>query len=445
MKNRLKISENGHYFQDAENIPFFWLGDTGWLMMTELTRDEMDLYLRRRSEQGFNVINCMAVPDAGVNPTKGGHFAFLDAFDITTPNEDYFKELDFIVERSAAYGLYLCLLPLFGSWDIPKLNLNSETAYQYGYWLGSRYNHMTHLIWVLGGDIYPERIPEGRECFDRMAEGIKGSMPLLTEDDWKKKCIMSYHPAGFIPEKHSSSLWFHDSPWLAYNAIQTYCFAWRVPNEIERDYRLLPSKPVVMAEPNYEGPLCYTQVSFQQYDHYRFPLYTSRQAWWSFLCGAAGYFLGNNHIWNFGRILKGAWQDHLDDPGVKLLLSMKHILVSLKWYKFEPCPQILGYNNDNRDPDMLPVAAIDRPGHRALVYIPLRKTPDSESVRRKLVLRTKELPDKVKAWWIHTPSGQRISADFDINWGLQGILDEKITEVQTPAGDMDDILLLIEG
>src|SRR3546814_14074624 len=40
---------------------FFWLGDTGWLMLSRLTREETERYLAKRAAQGFNVIQVMVL------------------------------------------------------------------------------------------------------------------------------------------------------------------------------------------------------------------------------------------------------------------------------------------------------------------------------------------------------------------------------------------------
>ncbi len=41
----LRVSDNGLYLQHSDGTPFFWLGDTGWLLPQRLHRDEADHYL----------------------------------------------------------------------------------------------------------------------------------------------------------------------------------------------------------------------------------------------------------------------------------------------------------------------------------------------------------------------------------------------------------------
>ena len=41
---------------NADGTPFFWLGDTGWLLPEKLNRDEAAYYLEHCRQAGFNVV-----------------------------------------------------------------------------------------------------------------------------------------------------------------------------------------------------------------------------------------------------------------------------------------------------------------------------------------------------------------------------------------------------
>ncbi|MFQ6097587.1 MAG: DUF4038 domain-containing protein, partial [Armatimonadota bacterium] len=45
---RLRVSENRRYLVDQDGKPFFWLGDTGWALLTALSEQEAELYLENR-------------------------------------------------------------------------------------------------------------------------------------------------------------------------------------------------------------------------------------------------------------------------------------------------------------------------------------------------------------------------------------------------------------
>ena len=40
----LKISENKRFLSDEDGNPFFWLGDTGWLLFSKLDREKSIKY-----------------------------------------------------------------------------------------------------------------------------------------------------------------------------------------------------------------------------------------------------------------------------------------------------------------------------------------------------------------------------------------------------------------
>src|SRR3546814_15646176 len=48
-----------HRHLEAGGEPWFWLGDTAWLLLSRLDREETEHYLTVREAQGFNVIQVM--------------------------------------------------------------------------------------------------------------------------------------------------------------------------------------------------------------------------------------------------------------------------------------------------------------------------------------------------------------------------------------------------
>ena len=57
----LKVSDNKRYLATENGDPFFWLGDTGWMLFSKLTREEAARYLDDRKQKGFNVIQVMVL------------------------------------------------------------------------------------------------------------------------------------------------------------------------------------------------------------------------------------------------------------------------------------------------------------------------------------------------------------------------------------------------
>jgi hypothetical protein len=89
---KLRISNDSRYLQYENGEPFFYLGDTAWELFHRLTRDEADLYLQTRAQQGFNVIQAVVLAELdGLRvPNREGHLPLIDN-DPTQPNETYFE------------------------------------------------------------------------------------------------------------------------------------------------------------------------------------------------------------------------------------------------------------------------------------------------------------------------------------------------------------------
>ncbi|HNU89492.1 MAG TPA: DUF4038 domain-containing protein, partial [Ferruginibacter sp.] len=67
----LKISANKRYFITADGKPFFWLGDTGWLLFKKCKREDAIKYLDNRKEKGFNVVQAMLLHELTVGDAYG--------------------------------------------------------------------------------------------------------------------------------------------------------------------------------------------------------------------------------------------------------------------------------------------------------------------------------------------------------------------------------------
>jgi hypothetical protein len=99
----IKVSQNGRYFIDKNNRPFFIQSDTPWSLFVVLDLKETEQYLKNRQEKGFNTITVNLIehwfngekleyPTASMN--REGHFPFTQYLpgivpDLTFPDESY--------------------------------------------------------------------------------------------------------------------------------------------------------------------------------------------------------------------------------------------------------------------------------------------------------------------------------------------------------------------
>jgi len=66
VSNSVKLSGNSRYLITDSKQPFFYLGDTAWLLFERLTREDADKYLKNRAAKGFNVIQATLLQSSWV-------------------------------------------------------------------------------------------------------------------------------------------------------------------------------------------------------------------------------------------------------------------------------------------------------------------------------------------------------------------------------------------
>ena len=339
----LSVSANGRYVE-AGDKPFFWMGDTGWLMLSKLGRDDTERYLARRAAQGFNVIQVMVLHRPEMTNAITGP-ALIDG-DIarprTTPGSDpakgqeydYWDHLDWVVDRAAAHGLYLALVPAWGTFaEMRKLTVDSAPAY--GRFLAERYKDKPNIIWLNGGDTHADM---ATLAWHTLGKTIKTVDP---------DHLMTFHPFG----RTDSSWTFHNADWLDFNMFQsghqsyaqdtTPCARgednWKY---IVDDWARSPARPSIDGEPSYENMphgLDFTQEPIWQAADVR------RYAWWSVFAGAFGHSYGENSVMQFhvpGQ--KSAywahipWQEAMDAPGAGQMRHLKDLMLSRPYLERVP-------------------------------------------------------------------------------------------------------------
>ena len=350
-RDALHVSGNGRYLMEGES-PFFWLGDTAWLMLQKLGEEEIRIYLRNRKEKGFNVIQTVL---AHTLPGKEVNSSLADGVkDVTKP--EYWCFVDRVVKLAEEEGVYLGLLPAWGSL-VKQGILNRENVDRYASFLGKRYQSAPNIIWILGGDV---RGDAGEEVFRREGEIFKSYNP---------DRLVTYHPFG----RTSSSLWFHEEPWLDFNMFQSghrrYDQAslgewddnreketffgednWRY---VERDHSYERDKPTLDGEPSYEGIP-------QGLHNPRNPFWEEwdvrRYAYWAAFAGAAGHTYGSNAIMQFCDDLTGkgsygvreVWKDALHHPGAGQMRYLKELMESVDFVQGRPEDSMLRFGQKER-------------------------------------------------------------------------------------------------
>ena len=388
----LKVSGNRRYLVTADDRPFFWLGDTAWELFHRLNREEAAHYLKRRAEQGFTVIQAVALAEIdGLNtPNAYGHTP-LHGKDPNRPDEDYFRHVDWIVAKANALGLYVGLLPTWGSyWHSKRVIFTPENAETYGRWLGSRYRD-AGIVWILGGDRAVET-DRHRAIIAAMARGLAagdGGAHLRT-----------FHPRG----GQSSAAPFHTAGWLDFNMLQSG----HSPQStnylaIEHDYALSPAKPCLDGEPSYEYP-----PDAMPPNRPVGAVQVRRNAYWAVFAGAFGHTYGTHPIWQMYAPprkplwdVTTPWSDALELPGARQLAHLKALLLSRPVLSRVP-DQALVVAGQGEAVARIQTTRDGTPGRNDATYL-MAYFPEHRSVT--LATEVIAAPE-LRGWWFNPRNGQ---------------------------------------
>ncbi len=403
---RLRVGPTGRYLEYDDGTPFFYLGDTAWELFHRLDREEVDHYLTNRAAKGFTVIQAVVLAQLGglTDPNPYGHVP-LKAKDPTRPNEGYFKHVDYVVKRAGELGLFVGMLPTWGSYWKAGLGIfTPENARAYGLFLGRRYKEAP-VIWILGGDENIRNDAE-RTTIAAMAQGLR-------EGD-EGRHLITYHPRG----PGLSSDYFHRADWLDFNMFQSSHAARDHDNGLfaAHDYALTPIKPTIDGEPRYEMiPVGFYNANAGR--NVRFDAYDVRQAaYWSLLAGACGHTYGHNSIWQMWRPGRSpviwanvSWRRSLDHPGAFQMGHLRRLYESRPFRKLAPDKSMLVGGPETGGAKTRAALASD--GSFAFVYSP-RGEPFA--VRMSAI----QAP-RVKATWFDPRYGVAESLHTGDNTGFQ--------------------------
>ncbi|WP_199563216.1 glycoside hydrolase family 140 protein [Runella aurantiaca] len=367
--SKLYIMPDKRTITRGDGKPFFWLGDTAWELFHRLTKEETDFYLKRRAEQGFTVIQAVALAefDGLTQPNQYGQLP-LKNNDPTKPNELYFQHVDYVINKAASLGLVTGLLPTWGDkfnkkWGIGPEVFTPENARIYGEWLGRRYKGKP-VIWILGGDRSPET-EQHYAIIRAMAEGVRAGNGGTQ--------LMTYHPVG----NSNSAAFFHKDNWLNFNMYQSGHSARNAKNYVmqRQNYQLFPVKPTLDGEPRYEDH----PINWKPELDY-FNAHDARQAaWWAMLAGGCGHTYGNHNVWQFFdpnrnksvSVARTHWRRAVDSEGAWQMGYLRKLYESHPWNQLIPEQSLL--KGDNPDDASYQMAAWGENKDFVFAYTPTGK------------------------------------------------------------------------
>jgi len=427
---RLRVSDNQRFLVFEDGRPFFYLGDTAWELFHRLNREEAERYLKNRAAKGFTVIQAVALAefDGLTEPNAYGEVPLKNR-DPLQPNEEYFRHVDWVVQKANALGLYVGLLPTWGDkwnkkWGAGPEIFTPENAAGYGQWLGRRYKD-AEVIWILGGD-RPVESERQKEIIRAMARGLRqgdGGAHLIT-----------FHPPG----GSGSSQPFHNDEWLDFNMRQNghvIEFTGRY-DQTRADYDRIPIKPVLDGEPIYEGhPISFNAKKFG----HSLAADVRRTFYWNVFSGACGHTYGHHSVWAMHTAQRKpvnsplmSWTDALNEPGAAQVGLGRRLMESRPFLTRVPDDSVVV---TGEVPTLIPgagtrrfVATRDSAGSYAMVYVPMGR---SFKVRMDKISG-----EKVRAWWFNPRDGSGKEIGLFNNRG------EREFTPPTPGELLDWVLVL---
>ncbi|MBP8758197.1 MAG: glycoside hydrolase family 140 protein [Prevotella sp.] len=348
---KLMVSSNNRYLQFENGRPFFWLGDTGWLVPQHLDRSEVEYYFNKCRRAGYNMVQ-IQVMDAVPSYNIYGQQSLPYGWDFSKADPEgvysYWDHLDYIVRKAEQNGIYIGMVAIWGS-QVQAGNINAEQAKAYGKFLAERYKNNPNIIWIIGGDIQGNIHPE---VWDALATSIKSI---------DNKHLMTFHPRG----RYTSAKWWSKASWMDFHTFQSghRKYGQRmgnkdypIPDSTEEDnwmyvdstWAYKPIKPVLDDEPSYEdipkGLHDANEARWQDYD-------VRRYAYWSVFAGSCGHTYGHNAIMQMlkpgyptGYGSDGtvkSWYQALEDPGYNQMQYITDLMLSFPYFERVPDQSII--------------------------------------------------------------------------------------------------------
>ncbi len=388
----VKISKDNRYFVDSKNQPFFYQACTGWELLSKLTREETEMYLKNRAEKGFNTIQVTLLPWEVDLVNRYEEPAFIDKNPFGQPNEKYFEHVDWVLEKAKELGIQLGInvFWLRNNW---RKHSTIENARTFGEFVAKRFLKHDNIMWFTGGDINPMEHLASQKALSE------------TIHRFDNKHLLSYHGGRYSDgSSTSSSALFHREPWHDYN--MGYCYdPLHCPRhdpyayvQFIHSWNLKPTKPVILGESFYEDLANYTFKNNDEQLHA-----VRRNPLWAITSGAKGHAVGHSRIYPFAE----GWENALEEPNSIMVKNLSRLMVEIPWWTLVPDQYhevgINGFGNFGGEHYIS--MAYDPKGKLALAYFPNKG---------KLTVDMSKFSGKTKARWIDLASGDSITVGDDL-------------------------------
>ncbi|HZG56950.1 DUF4038 domain-containing protein [Paenibacillus sp.] len=344
-----RAASNRRHLEHEDGTPFFWLGDTWWMSLTDRLTwpDDFQWLIRDRREKGFSVIQVVAglYPDMAPFDSRGaneGGIAWEAGFSRLNPA--FFDAADRKIAAMADAGLMPCLV---GCWGYYLAFAGAEVIRRHWEYLIARYGAYPVAWCVAGEALMPYYLTETFgdrtkwKAYEDEMRPVWSSIAAYVKERDPFGRLVTIHPVEY--GRHC----VEDASMLDLEMLQTGHGGFL---SLERSVRMVaescakePRLPVINSEVNYEGIGASSQADVQRYT-----------AWSCVLNGACGHTYGANGLWQvnpedrpYGASPTGiawghtTWREAAELPGSAQVGRIRRILSELEWWDMEPHPEWL--------------------------------------------------------------------------------------------------------
>ncbi len=365
----VQTRKGDYHLRHADGTPFFWTGCTAWNGALKSSKEDWDYYLDHRKRNDYNLIQFVATQWRGGAKNKEGEVAFTGSGKIEI-NPAFFKRMDERCQQINQHGLVaapvlLWALPsITGRYLSPGYYLPKEEAVLLAKYIVARWQG-NHVVWILGGD---------GKYLDDNAQRWK----YIGREVFKNRtqAPVTLHPSGqqWIGAAFADQDWHTVVTYQTSHSNRQKVVDWLNKGPIVDSWHLLPPRPIINAEPNYEEI------------HFKITAEDVRNAsYWSiFAAPVGGVTYGANGIWpwiekegqmvenHFSGATKGpsTWRKSIAFPGSIQIGLLSKFMQQFEWWTLRPAGELLlDQPGDEAYNHFVSVVADDRK-NLILAYVP---------------------------------------------------------------------------
>jgi hypothetical protein len=312
----LKTLPGRHYMVDQAGVPFFVQGDSPWYITEALSQADADFYLSNRWAQGFNsiILDIAASHITDMFPNDANYYSqypFTNTLagqytNLLSYNASYFTNVDWVIQRAAHYGICVFAYPLYDdyngvAWYAQMTGNPTSALYQYGQFIGNRYQNFKNLVWIGAGDYTEPNLPTNN-LWKWVAAGIMSADPIHLISAQAKRTTPAIIYSNFVSVNSS------------YPNQYTYIYS-------QSNYQRVPVMASFMREAYYEHSTTFpTAMNCRQ------------EAYWAVFSGDMGHFYGDDNQWEFNS----GWRAEMWDAGATTITNVFKLMNSRMWWNFVP-------------------------------------------------------------------------------------------------------------